>query len=200
MKIHYFQIYIDCLSTKEDYKIAKKYIVKNNLDLDHYPQIKHFAELSFFSFFFKEFTWEQCEERFAHKKTLLVQLSENLYMKNSKNEAFSIIKRHDLWKNPSFFIDKAICEEFEKNSKDFVYVSNRLFEENRFAPFEVVYYKENEENYLTLKGFGFEEKDICFVNEENHVFFEAFQCLFSSKIVNFLNFLSFFCFFFGFFL
>jgi len=157
--------------------------VKKNLDLDHYPQIKHFAELSFFSFYFKEFTWEQCEERFAHKKTLLVQLSENLYKKNAINEAFSIIKRHELWKNYSFFIEKAICEEYEKKSNDFTYVSNRLFEENRFAPFEVVYYKENEENYLTLKGFGLEEKDICFVNEENQVFIDAFQCLFGSKIV-----------------
>ena len=76
------KLYIEQLSTKEDWKIAKKYIQKKNFELINYPKIKEFSEASFFNYYYHEFTWEQCEERFAHKKTLLAKLAETLYSKN----------------------------------------------------------------------------------------------------------------------
>lgn len=175
------KIYINHLSTKENWKIAKKYIQKKNLDLDFYPKIKEFAEMSFFNFYFHEFTWEQCEERFAHKLSLLARLAHGLFLNGKKDEALSIIKRHMLIN--SDFLSKELKEMYEVESEHFKMVPNKLFDHDEFAPYEVVYYQENENNYILLKNYGFDEKDITIIDKDDFTLKEAFEILLSSKIV-----------------
>lgn len=149
------------------------------MDLINYPKIKEFAEISFFNFYFKEFPWEQCEERFAHKKSLLSKLAESLYSKNQIQEAFSIVTRHNLFDVLNIKFPKG-----ESSHEKIEILPNKLFSDDMFAPFEVAYNKEEESNFITLKNFGIHENDIFFVSEENQIFIEAFDNLFSSKIVN----------------
>ena len=179
------------MSTKADWKTAKKYIKKRNLDLYHYPKIKQYAELSFFLFYYSTFTWEQCEERFSHKSSLLVKLVEALYSNAQIDQAFSLIKRHKLL-NHENYNDKEVLQKYEENLENFQYISNKLFDHDKFAPYEVAYNNCDEKEFVLLKDYGISENDIYIVDQENNLFIEAFDCLFASKIVNFYIYPKFF--------
>ena len=174
-------MYIDFLSTKEHWKIAKKYILKKDFPLDDYPKIKEFAEISFFMFYFNEFTWEQCEERFAHKPSLICRLAETLVAKNQINEALSLIERHKLF--TLNIMSKELKELYEKNLGKFKIVNNKLFDKDVFSPHEVVYNGENVENYILLKTYGFGENDVAFLDKDDDMLQKAFETLLNAKIV-----------------
>lgn len=171
------------MSNKGDWKIAKKFIIKKKLDLEHYPKIRQFAELSFFNFYFKEFTWQQCEERFSHKSSLLAQLVESLYSNKKKNEAFSIIRRHDLLKEPKMLLSNEILNHYQEEKEIFDFQSNILIEKDQFSPYEVAYEGGDENNYIKLKDYGIDENDVLIIDSEDSIISVAKNELFSSKIV-----------------
>lgn len=187
IKFPIFKTYIDSLSNKGDWKIAKKFILKKKLDLEHYPKIKHFAELSFFNFYFNEFTWQQCEERFSHKSSLLIHLVESLYANMKKNEAFSIIKRHNLLKELKTLSSNEILNEYEEKKENFDFQSNILIEKDQFSPYEVAYEDGDENNFIKLKDYGINENDVLMIDNEESLVSIAKKELFSSKIVFFIK-------------
>ena len=174
-------MYIDFLSTKEHWKIAKKYILKKYFPLDDYPKIKEFAEISFFMFYFNEFIWEQCEERFAHKSSLICRLAETLVSRGQIDEALSLIERHKLFNLN--LMSEELKELYQKNFGKFKMVSNKLFDKDVFAPHEVAYNGENEENYILLKTYGFGEKDVAFLDKDDDILQKNFETLLNAKIV-----------------
>ena len=182
------KMYIEYLSTKEHWKIAKKYIVKKDYPIEDYPKIKDFAEISFFMFYFNEFTWEQCEERFSHKASLLGRLAETLLSKSQIDEALSIVERHKLLN--SDLISDELKEIYQKNQGNFKKIQNKLFNQDVFAPHEVAYNGDNEENYILLKNYGFGEKDVGFFDKDDENLQKAFETLLNSNIVFNLVFFS----------
>lgn len=140
------------------------------------------SELSFFNFYFKEFSWQQCEERFSHKNSLLAKLVEKLYLTNQNNEAFSVLKRH----NNLFagnLVSNDILKDFEEKKDKFQMVPNKLIDIQKFAPFEVTYDDADEKDFITLKDYGINEADVIFVNDKNLIQSESIEYLLNSKIV-----------------
>ena len=80
-------------------KNLKPLLKKFSLSLSDYPMVTENFQKKYLKYVLNSDGWMRCEELFFDAKDYLELLIEELWMKYSYSEAFSIAKRHNMTKN-----------------------------------------------------------------------------------------------------
>ncbi|KAL4475124.1 hypothetical protein ABPG74_001820 [Tetrahymena malaccensis] len=126
--------------------------------------------------------WEKAEERVHTNKEVLCYLVETLKEQGKKDEAASIVQRHQLEQLDYY------KENIQKINSSGKYIPNRILEKDGFGPSEEVIFGQDQGTYIHLSQYDIQEEDVVFIydtNEQKQIFQEAQQTILNSKIVGF---------------
>lgn len=163
-------------------KVIREFLNEMKLNVEDYPFLNETAQKKYINYALKEDDWMRLEERFYDDKKALEFLVEFLF-KRKRNEAFSIVMRHDLL---SKLQRDDMKEEFEtmKSFKSRT-IPNQIFKYDDFWPIEELLLYEKEYTYINLEGFGIQRKHVIFVDSvKSQDFAFSENELLNSKMVN----------------
>ena len=153
-----FDQLIDLLSTNEHYRQAFAILRKKGIESAKYPELEKRAEKMALRYHLNSTDVDQIELHYAHRKRFLVYLAEDLFFKGRKDEALSIVKRHQLHSLLEKKELKAVLDDH------FEYTENPYLLEDLFQPLASV--KDKKTKYLSLSDMGFSEADITIIESE----------------------------------
>ena len=164
-------------------KNLKPLLKKFSLSLSDYPMVTENFQKKYLKYVLNSDGWMRCEELFFDAKDYLELLIEELWMKYSYSEAFSIAKRNNMTKTLRNTEIIALFEQME--TEKFDDIKNEIFESDNFAPTEENLTNFKLGSFLNFNFFGKSKKDVIFVDSVEAGFEEFKNELMNAKTVKF---------------